>query len=80
MNPEDKLTTATIEDLTVFRRAGPVYRARKAMGLLLPGETLKDFYKYVREWELEIEDSNALENQRRHQLSVRNSEPISNQG
>jgi hypothetical protein len=42
-----------IVDLEVYRRCLPVFAARKAFGLLLPGETLQDFYRYILEWEQE---------------------------
>lgn len=71
MDSKSDPSPVPVVDLEVYRRAGPVYRARKAMGLLLPGETLTDFCQYIRE-ERELEDSHAIEDQNRRELSVRN--------
>ena len=80
MNSEGK-PDFLVEDLELFRRSGPVYRARKVMGLLLPDETLRDFYRFNLEWK-QKRDSNGSEDihtdndQRRSELQVCGSQPL----
>lgn len=79
MDSESSLPAA-VEDLEMLRRVRPVYRARKVMGLLLPGETLADFYRYMREWERERKSLHENQDQGRGKLPVCHPKSVPKQG
>ena len=69
---ESKAQSVVVVDLERYRRSGPVFRARKAMGLLLPGETLLDYSMYIQEWERQRE---ALECEPKSKIMLTSDSP-----